>query len=192
MDAELRRVKRIFDEKRSEVVAKEEKIDFYEENYGNLIAEYKKEVQKREYFINEYTAMPKDMTREELSKMIFEIKKRAKQNESTTSSRVDELTGVKSNNVSCEKDLKMLNQEINARIGEGENKKKKNDQSFDKLRDIFRKLCVVFEKTKEHMLKYSEVKTENRNVEDRIQELERNNYKETTDTLKAELQMLDE
>lgn len=44
MEAELRRVKRVFEEKRSEVVAKEEKIDFYEENYGNLIAEYKKEV----------------------------------------------------------------------------------------------------------------------------------------------------
>lgn len=41
------------------------------------------------------------------------------------------------------------------------------------------------------MLKYSEVKMDNRNVEDRIQELERNNYKETTDTLKAELQMLE-
>lgn len=99
MDAELRRVKRIFEEKRSEVVAKEEKIDFYEENYGNLIAEYKKEVQKREYYIQEYQAMPKDMTREELSKMIFDIKKRAKQNESTTIDRVDELKNVEGKNL---------------------------------------------------------------------------------------------
>ena len=84
----------------------------------------------------------------------------------------------------------MLNMEIGARIGEGENKKKKNDDSFDKLRDTFRKLCKVYEETKKYMLQYGEAKIENKTMEDRVQELERNNYKETTTRLKQELDML--
>ena len=184
-------MKRIFEEKRTEIAAKEEKIDFYEENYGNLIAEYKQEAQRREYYINEYQSMSKDMTREELSKMIFDIRRRAENNEKTTSERMGDLEKVKKNNDLSEADLKTIILEINARIGEGENKKKKNDVSYDKLRDIFKKLCKIFDDTKDHMLKFSEQKMDNRNFEDRIQELEKNNYKETTKTLKAELSNLE-
>lgn len=80
--------------------------------------------------------------------------------------------------------------EIGARIGEGENKKKKNDKSFDQLRDAFKEMCKVFEETKKFMISYGEVKEENRGVEERINELKRNNYRETTETLKKELDMI--
>lgn len=84
----------------------------------------------------------------------------------------------------------MLVLEIGARIGEGENKKKKNDTSFDDLKETFRKLCKVFEDTKLYMSKYGEAKEENRTVEERINDLKRNNYKDTTEDLKKELDML--
>lgn len=84
----------------------------------------------------------------------------------------------------------MLSLEIGARIGEGENKKKKNDTSFDDLRDTFRELCKVFEDTKNYMVKYADVKEDNRAFDDRVNELKRNNYRETTESLRRELDML--
>lgn len=91
---EIAQLKKAYELKKQDVVAKEEKIDYYEENYGNLIREIKRELRNRQKFIEEYQKMPKDMTREELSSMIFEIKKKSRANEDTTLEKVEELKEV--------------------------------------------------------------------------------------------------
>ena len=187
LEADLKQIKKSYEAKRTEIMAKEEKIDFYEENYGNLISESKREVRLRDKLIEEYKRMPKDMTREELSKMIFNIKKKSRKNEETSLDKLEELRDMEKSVGSHDKDLKMLNMEIAARIGEGENKKKKNDNSFDELRDAFRALGKVFKDTKKYMTQYGKVKAENGSLEERVDELKRKNYKETTDKLKKEL-----
>lgn len=94
MEMEINQLKKAYELKRQEIVAKEEKIDYYEENYGNLIREFKREMRHRHKLIDEYQKMPKDMTREQLASMIFQIKKKSRANEDTTLEKVDELKEV--------------------------------------------------------------------------------------------------
>lgn len=94
MEMEINQLKKAYELKRQEIVAKEEKIDFYEENYGNIIREFKREIRNRKKLIEEYQRMPKDMTREQLATMIYEIKKKCRANEDTTLEKVDELKDV--------------------------------------------------------------------------------------------------
>lgn len=94
IEMEINQLRKAYEFKRQEIVAKEEKIEFFEDNYGNIIREFKREIRNRKKLISEYQSMPKDMTREQLAAMIYDIKKKSRVNEDTTLEKVDELKEV--------------------------------------------------------------------------------------------------
>jgi len=190
LETELRKVKRNFDKLKGEIIAKEEKIEFYEDNYSSLIAELKNELQTRANLIEEYQTMPKDITREQLSSMIFDLKKKCKANAKTTAKKIDELKEVADKIVEYDQGLKIQNMEIMTKIGEGENKKKKGDDTYDTLRDVFKKLCSAYDSTKDHLTKYGDLKLQAKSLEDDIMDLKKSNYKETAEKLKTELDVI--
>ena len=186
----MRKVKKAFESKRDEIDVKEEKIDFFEQNYTSLIAELKREAQNRENLISEYQSMEKEMKREELAEMIKDIKKRAKNNSKTTQQKIIELQEIKKEISELEEGLEVKNMEIVTMIGEGENKKKKNDNSFYTLKNTFNKLLETFERTKYYMEKFIDIKMENKILEERVMRLKENKYRETTEKLNEELKLL--
>lgn len=187
LETELRKAKREYEAIKGQIMAKEEKIEFYEDNYSNLVAELKTELQNRANLIQEYQTMPKDLSRGELSKMIFMLKGRCEENRATTEDKIEELKELEEKFEGINKGLVTQNLGIMASIGEGENKKKKKDDTFDRLRDCFKRLCQVHDDTKAAMVKYGEQKIKVASLENEILDLKKNNYKETADRLKAEL-----
>jgi len=190
LNLNLSRAKRQFDEKRIEIEQKQEKIDFYESNYSRLVQELKQEMSRREYLIEEYKKMSKDTKRESLSEMVFETKTRSKQNEETTQLKKNELKQLNASIAKLDEEIKVCTTEINSKIGEGEDKKKKDDRSFDKLRESFAKLSRCFNETRSYMERLVELQVKNKQLQDRVLDLRRNRYQEITEKLKKDLQEL--
>lgn len=184
------RAKRQFDEKRDEMELKQQKIDFYEENYSRLIQDLKRELEKREGLINEYKRMPKDMKREYLSEMIFGTKGRYKEYEQTTVSKTEELKKLSSSITKTEEEIKYLSAEITTRLKDGEDKKKPKDVSFDKMKSSFEAVLKTFNSTRGYMDKLVELRVKNRQLQERVQELRRNKYQEIAERLKKDLEDL--
>ena len=187
LESELRKVKRSYENIKGDFQAKEEKIDYYGNNYSNLIANLKSEIENRSLLIEEYQNMPKDMTREQLSSMIFELKKKSKANSKTTQTKVVDLKVVREQILKVEANLNVQNMGILAEMSSGENKKKKNDMTFDQMKLHFKKYCETYEKTKGFMKQYGELKKKVDGVEDEIQGLKKKNYKHASIRLKEEL-----
>lgn len=190
--SEMRKAKKNFESKRNEIEVKEEKINFYEQNYTNLITEFKKEAQDRENLIQEYQSMEKELTREELSEMILGIKKRAKENSKTSQKKIMEISKIKQELDDLNDELKVKNLQIITKAKDGEDKKKKKDTSFDDLKNVFKDLIDTFDKTKSYMEKYIGMKLENKQFEDKVIKLKQNKYKEITQRLVEELAFLEE
>lgn len=184
------RAKRQFDEKRNEMELKQQKIDFYEENYSRLIQDLKRELEKREALINEYKRMPKDMKREYLSEMIFGTKGQHKEYEQTTASKTEELKKLSTSINKTEDEIKYLGAEITTRLKEGEDKKKAKDVSFDKMKSSFEAVLKTFNSTRGYMDKLVELRVKNRQLQERVQELRRNKYQEIGERLKKDLEEL--
>lgn len=190
LNLNLSRAKRQFDEKRIEIEQKQEKIDFYESNYSRLVQELKQEMSRREYLIEEYKKMSKDTKRESLSEMVFETKNRSKQNEETTQNKKNELKQLNASITKIDEEIKVSTTEINSKIAEGEDKKKKDDRSFDKLRESFSKLSKTFNETRNYMERLVELQVKNKQLQDRVLDLRRNKYQEITEKLKKDLEEL--
>ena len=187
LESELRKVKRAYENIKGDFQAKEEKIDFFGNNYSNLIANLKSEIENRSSLIEQYQNMPKDMTREQLSTMIFELKKKSKANSKTTQTKVEDLKVVRDQILKVEESLKVQNMGILAEMSNGENKKKKNDMTFDQMKLHFKKYCETYEKTKGFMKQYGELKKKVDGVEDEIMGLKKKNYKHASIRLREEL-----
>ena len=186
----LGRAKRQFEEKRSEIEQKQEKIDFYESNYSRLVQELKQEMARRELLIEEYKKMSKDTKREALSEMVFETKTRSKQNEETTQLKKNELRQLTASIAKIDEEVKVCTTEIGTKIGEGEDKKKKDDRSFDKLRESFSKLGKAFQETRSYMERLGELQVRNKQLQERVLDLRRSRYQETAEKLRRDLQEL--
>lgn len=183
----LSRAKRQFDEKRKEVELKQEKIEFYEENYSALVKELKLETAKRESLIHEYKNMAKDMKREQMAQMIEETKVKCKESEKSTQEKLHELKALNSAISKLDQEITYLTNDVTTRIGEGEDKKKKDNKSFDKMRAAFEALSKTHTQTKSYMEKFVELKAKNKQLQDRVMELKRNKYQEISDKLKRDL-----
>ncbi len=188
MNLNLSRARRQFDEKRVEIEQKQEKIDFYESNYSRLVQDLRSEILKRDNLIEEYKRMPKDTKREYLSEMIFETKQRCHDYETSTVAKLSELKTLNQGIEKVDEEVKYLTKEIETRVGEGEDKKKKDDKSFDKMREAFDKLNKTFQQTKHYMEKFIDLKLKNKQLQDRILDLKRNKYQETCEKIKKDLQ----
>lgn len=183
----LAKARRMFEEKRSEVEMKQEKIEFYETNYSKLIQELKLESAKRERLIQEYKSMAKDLKREYLAQLIEDTKQRCKESETSTLNKLTELKSLTGAITKIEDEVKYLTNDIGTRIGEGEDKKKKGDKSYDKMRAAFDGLTKIFTQTKSYMEKFAELRAKNKQLQDRVMELKRAKYQEISEKLKRDL-----
>lgn len=183
----LAKARRQFEEKRAEVELKQEKIEFYEANYTKLMQELKSETAKRESLIQEYKSMAKDLKREYLAQLIEDTKDRCKENEATTQAKLTELKALGNAITKIEDEVKYLTTDIAARIGESEDKKKKDNKSYDKLRAAFDGLSKIFTQTKHYMEKFSELRAKNKQLHDRVMELKRAKYQEISEKLRRDL-----
>ena len=147
----------------------------------------KTELQKRQNLIEAYKLVAKDTKREALSDMIFETKRRAKEYETSTVTKMNDLKQLNVNISKGEDEVKYLVKEIEGKIGEGEDKKKKDDKSYDKLRESFDKLGKTFYSTKHYMDKFVDLKIKNKQLQDRILDLRRNKYQEISEKLRKDL-----
>jgi hypothetical protein len=86
-----------------------------------------------------------------------------------------------------EEEVKYLTNDITNRIGEGEDKKKKDNKSFDKLRLAFDGLNKIFVQTKSYMERFAELRAKNKQLQDRVMELKRSKYQEISEKLKRDL-----
>lgn len=187
LNLNLARAKRQFDEKRVEIEQKQEKIDFYEDNYSKLVQDLKLEMQRRDALIKEYTSIPKDTKREELSIIVNETKTRCKTYEQTTSSKQQELKTMNNMIKRLEDDGKKLVDEITKKMTELEEKKKKDDKSFDKIKDVMDKLGKTHRDMKHYMERFVDLRLKNRQLQDRVQDLRRNKYQEISEKLRSDL-----
>lgn len=183
----LSKARRQFEEKKSEVEMKQEKIEFYEENYSKLVQELKSEISKRERLINEYKNMAKDMKREYLAELISSTKERCKESETATQVKLTELKSLNNAIQKLDEEIKYLTNDLNTRVGEGEDKKKKDNKSFDKIRAAFDSLSKIFVQTKQYMEKFVDLRVKNKQLQDRVMELKRNKYQEISEKLKRDL-----
>lgn len=183
----LAKARRQFDEKRAEVEMKQEKIEFYEANYSKLVQELKSEMAKRESLVQEYKSMAKDMKREYLADLIATTKDRCKESEASTLAKLSELKALSAAITKVEEEVKYLTNDITNRIGEGEDKKKKDNKSFDKLRLAFDGLNKIFVQTKSYMERFAELRAKNKQLQDRVMELKRSKYQEISEKLKRDL-----
>lgn len=190
LDMNLDRVKRQYDEKRTEIEQRQEKIEYYETNYSRLVQELKAEVAKRDGLIEEYKRMSKDTKREQLSQMVLETKSRYKDNEDTTQSMKTDLKKLNGNIGQIDADIKKSTEEIESKVGIGEDKKKKDDKSFDKLRDALSKLYKTYQDTRHYMEKLVDLQVKNKQFQDRVLDLKRNKYQEITEKLMKDMQDL--
>lgn len=183
----LAKARRQFEEKRAEVEMKQEKIEFFESNYSKLVQELKAETAKRESLIQEYKNMAKDLKREYLAQLIDSTKERCKESEASTLAKLNELKALSGAIAKIEDEVKYLTADIVVRIGEGEDKKKKDNKSFDKLRAAFDGLAKIFTQTKHYMEKFADLRAKNKQLHDRVMELKRAKYQEISEKLKRDL-----
>lgn len=180
----LSRARRQFDERRTELENRQEKIDFYEENYSKLIQKIKDEFELRDQLIEEYKNMPKDMKREYLAQMIEETKMLCKENKETTTTKTSDLTKLNHNISKVDEELKYLSTGIETQLKEGESKKKSSDKSYDMLKEAFQALNKTFNSTRSYLTKYTELNVKNKQLQDKVMELQRNKYGQMTEGLR--------
>lgn len=188
---ELAKAKRQFEERRVDIELKQEKIDFYEENYSRLVQDLKLEVQRRNRLIEEYKLIQKDTKREHLSQILEETKQSAKDYESQTLKALQEIKTLNSTISNMQSSIKKASEDIEKKIGEGEEKKKKDDKTYDQLRTAFSTLLKTHSQMRTYMEKYIDLRLKNSHMEERVLDLRRNKYQEIAEGLKKELQEME-
>lgn len=188
---ELAKAKRQFEEKRVEIELKQEKIDFYEQNYSKLVQDLKLEVQKRDRLIEDYKLIQKDTKREHLSQILDETKQRAKEYEAETLKTLQDIKTLNSSISNMQSSIKNAAGDVEKSIGVGEEKKKKDDKTFDQMRTSFANLMKTHGQIRGYMEKYIELRLKNSHLEERVLDLRRNKYQEIAEGLRKELQDLE-
>ena len=174
--------KKNYDEKTAEIQYLEEKIDFYEENYPNLMSNLKTAIENRNKLSQTYEDLPKDQKREQLADMIKSIAAKTKVHMKLTQSSITNIKNIKLDIFEGEQSHRLGHMSIGAVI-KGE---KKKDANTSKLINQMDTAQTVFDSTAKVLGDVIDIRTENKILEDKINNLLKNNYKEANKTLKDE------
>ena len=183
LHTKLTEAKKDYEEKTSEIQYLEEKIEYFEENYPNLVTNLKGALEQRNALSSEYEALPKDLKREHLTEMVTHITMKTKAHRKLTKNTTDMIEAVKKEVEDNNKNIKMGNTSIECTI-KGE---KKKDTYNNQLLDSLEKIKKVFDDTSLTLYEIIDIKTQNKVIEDKVRELEKMRYDENNDALRQEL-----
>jgi hypothetical protein len=183
LQSKLVESKKAYEDQTAQIQYLEEKIDFFEENYPNLMTNLKAAHEKRNLLANLYESMPKDLKREHLADMVKHITMKSKAHRKLTTNTLTMITNLKKTLAEDERQLKMMYTSINVTL---KNEKKKDAQNLA-IMDLMEKARQVFDATGKVLIEIIDIKTENKVFEDKIKELDAMNYGEAIAGLNQEL-----
>lgn len=176
--------KKDYENKTSEIQYLEEKIEYFEENYPNLVTNLKGALELRIALSNDYEQLPKDLKREHLTQMVTHITMKTKVHRKLTKETSDMIDTVKEEIADNDANVKNCCTSIEVTI-KGEKKKDKNNEA---LLECLNKIKTIFDHNAKSLYEIVAMKTQNRIIEDKVREMEKNRYEENNEALREELQ----